>query len=63
MTVPDGLGIDDDRGAVLALIEAAGFVDADLTGESGGFGVLLQLGVQFAGSVSGAGGRGAPAGR
>lgn len=56
VTIPDGLGIDDDRGAVLALIEAAGFVDAHLTGESGGFCVLLQLGVQLAGSVNGAGG-------
>ncbi len=33
--VPDGLGIDDDDGAVLALVEAAGFVGADVVLEAG----------------------------
>ena len=33
-TVPDGLGIDDDYGAVLALVEAAGFVGADVVLEA-----------------------------
>jgi len=33
--VPDGIGVDDDCGAVLALVEAARFVDADAAGETG----------------------------
>ena len=35
VAVPDGVGIDDDDGAVLALVEAAGFVGADVVLESG----------------------------
>jgi hypothetical protein len=35
VAVPDGFGIDDDDGAVLALVEAAGFVGADVVLESG----------------------------
>lgn len=55
IAVPDGLRINHDHGAVLALIQAAGFVDADLAAETGGFGALLQFGVQLAGSVACAG--------
>jgi|SRR6516165_7284484 len=33
--VPDGLGIDCDDGAVLALVEAPGFVGADVVLEAG----------------------------
>jgi hypothetical protein len=35
VAVPDGLGIDDDYWTVLALIEAAGFVGADVMLEAG----------------------------
>ena len=35
VAVPDGLGIDHDDGAVLALVEAAGFVGADMVLEAG----------------------------
>lgn len=35
--VPDGFGIDDEDGAVLALIQAAGLVDTDAVLEPGGF--------------------------
>ena len=35
VAVPDGLGIDHDDGAVLALIEAAGLVGADVVLEAG----------------------------
>jgi hypothetical protein len=41
---------------VLALIEAAGFIDADPAAQAGGFGPLLEFGVQIAGSIGGAGG-------
>jgi hypothetical protein len=40
---------------VFALIEAQGFVNADAVGKSGGFSQLLQLGVQLAFAVGGAG--------
>jgi hypothetical protein len=33
--VPNGLGIDHDDGAVLALVEAAGFVGPDVVLEAG----------------------------
>lgn len=33
--VPDGVGIDDDRGPVLALVETPGFIDAHLATEPG----------------------------
>lgn len=36
-TIPDRVGIDDEDGAVLTLIEAAGLVDADAMLEAGGF--------------------------
>ena len=42
VAVPDGLGIDDDSGAVLALVEAAGLVDAHSAGEVCGLRGLLQ---------------------
>jgi len=55
IAVPDGLGIDDDGWSVLALVQAAGLVDADAGAEAGGFGQLLQLGMQFALAVGRAG--------
>jgi hypothetical protein len=42
VAVPDGLGIDDDGGAVLALVEAAGLVDAHAAAEVCGLRGLLQ---------------------
>jgi hypothetical protein len=58
--VPDGLGIDHDDGAVLALIEASGFVGADVMLEASVFdGVLEGRFELFAavGEAAGAGGR------
>ena len=48
VAIPDGLGIDHNRGAVLALIETAGFVDAHGAAEAGGLRELLQLGEELA---------------
>jgi hypothetical protein len=53
--IPDRFGIDDDGWPMLALIEAQRFVDPDLVAQSGGLGQLLQLGVQIALAISGAG--------
>ena len=55
MAVPDGIGIDDYGGPMLALVETAGFVDADGRAEAGSFRELLQLGEELAFSVGGAG--------
>jgi hypothetical protein len=52
MPVPDSLGIHNDSRPVLALIKAAGLVDADGISQAGGLGELLQLRVQFALSIS-----------
>jgi len=54
--VPDGVGIHHYRGPVLALVQAAGFVDAHLRAQPGFAGELLQARVQRARSVAGAGG-------
>jgi hypothetical protein len=57
--VPDGFGIDDDYGAVLALVEAAGLVGADGVFEAGFFDGVLEGGLElFAmlGTAAGAGG-------
>jgi hypothetical protein len=40
--VPDGFRVHDEDGAVLALVEAAGFVDADAVLEAGGFDGILE---------------------
>ena len=54
--VPDGLRIDDHDGAVLALVEAAGLVDADAVLEAGFLGGILQGGAElFAVLVAAAG--------
>ena len=54
--VPDGLGIDDHDRAVLALVEAAGFVDADAVLEAGGFDGVLEVAFEvFAVLVAAAG--------
>jgi hypothetical protein len=54
VAIPDGFRVDDDSGAMLALIETAGLIDANRAAESGGLGELLQLSVQFALAVCGA---------
>ena len=63
IAVPDGLGIDDHRGPMLALIEASRLVDAHGCAQAGSFCQLLQLGVEFAFAIAGARWRGAPSGR
>jgi len=47
VAVPDSLGVDDDGSAVLALIEAAGLVDAHARVEAGSLDELLNSGVQL----------------
>ena len=57
--VPDGLGIDDDDGAVLALVEATGFVGADVVLEAGFFDSVLEGWLELlaaAGKATGTGG-------
>jgi len=56
--IPDSLWIHHHRRAMLALVQAARFVDAHRaarTGEAGGFRKLLQLRDQFTLAVAGAG--------
>jgi len=45
MPVPDSVGVNHYRWAVLALVQAAGFIDADLAGQPRSLRQLLQLGV------------------
>jgi hypothetical protein len=49
--VPHRFRIHHHGGPVFALIQAQGFVDAYAFGKAGGFGQLLQLGVQLAFSI------------
>jgi hypothetical protein len=56
--VPDCLGIDDDDGAVLALVEASGFVDADAMLEAGGFDGVFEGAAKFLAVLMGAAGAG-----
>jgi len=56
--VPDCFGIDDDGGAVLALVEASGLIDAHAASQACLLGNLLQPGVQFALSIRSTGGPG-----
>ena len=56
--VPDGFGVDDDGGAVLALVEAAGLVGADAVLETGVFAASLRAAFELfavAGAATGAG--------
>jgi hypothetical protein len=55
VAVPHTFRIDNHRGAVLALIETAGFVDAHAAAQPGFSGQLLQAGVKIAFSIAGAG--------
>jgi len=52
--IPDRLGVNDDYRSVLALVKAAGFVDAHLAAQPSGLGQFLQLRVQLAGPICGA---------
>ena len=54
--IPNRLGVNDDRRAVFALIQTAGFVDAHLVAQPCGLGQFLQLRVQLAGPICGTGG-------
>jgi hypothetical protein len=54
--VPDGLGIDDENGAVLALVEAPGLIDADAVFEAGGFDGVLERGAELLAVFVGAAG-------
>ena len=51
MPVPDRLGIDHNRRPMLALVEAAGFVDPDGISQARSLGELLQLRMQLALSI------------
>ena len=55
VSIPNSLGINDDGGPVLALVQAARFVDADASGEAGSLGLLLKSGVNGAVAVGSAG--------
>jgi hypothetical protein len=55
MAVPDGLRVNHNDRAVFALVQAERFVDAHRCAETGGFRELLQLRVQLALSIRGAG--------
>jgi len=57
-TVPDGFGINDEDGAVLALVEAAGFIDADAVLETGGFDGVLEGAAKLFSVAEGAAGAG-----
>jgi hypothetical protein len=48
VAVPHGLRVDDDGGAMLALVEAACLVDTDAGAEAGSFYKLLDRGMEFA---------------
>lgn len=56
--VPDGLGIDDHRRTVLALVETAGLVGADEMFESGVFDGILEGGFELLAAVGKAAGTG-----
>jgi hypothetical protein len=56
--VPDGLGIDHDDGAMLALVEAAGFVGPDMVFEASVFDGVLEGGFELFASVGKATGAG-----
>jgi hypothetical protein len=46
-TVPDGLGIDDEDGAVLALVEASGLVDTNAMLQAGSFDGVFEGSAKF----------------
>jgi hypothetical protein len=56
--VPDGVRIDDHYGAVLALVETAGFVGADFAFQPGVLDCVLESAFELAASVAGTAGTG-----
>ena len=50
--VPDRIRVDHNRGPMLALVKAAGFIDPHPPGETGLLGELLKPAVQFALSIA-----------
>jgi hypothetical protein len=56
--VPDGVGIDDHYGAVLALVETAGFVGADFAFQPGVLDCVLEGAFQLTATVAGTAGTG-----
>jgi len=54
-SIPDRIRINHDRWPMLALIEAAGLVDAHFSAEAGVLGLLLQHGEKLAFAIFGAG--------
>lgn len=52
--IPNCLRVNHNCGPVLALVQAAGFVDAHPAAQAGGFGKLLQLRKQLARAIAGA---------
>jgi hypothetical protein len=58
VAVPDRLGIDDNNGSVLALIEAAGLVGADFVLQAGILDGVFEGGLEVFGAVGKAAGPG-----
>jgi len=56
--VPDGVGIDDHHGTVLALVETAGFVGADFAFQPGVLDCVLESAFQLAAAVASTAGTG-----
>jgi hypothetical protein len=56
--VPDGVGIDDHYGAVLALVETAGFVGTDFAFQPGVLDCVLEGTFELAAAVAGTAGTG-----
>jgi hypothetical protein len=53
--IPHGIGVDDNGWSVLALVEAAGLIDANAASQSGFAGKLREAGVNRALAVGSAG--------
>lgn len=56
IAVPDRIGVDDNHGTVLALVEASRLIDADAAGQPGFPDKLLQTRMKLALPIAGAGG-------
>jgi hypothetical protein len=56
VAIPHNIGINHHHRPVLALVQAAGFVDAHATAQPGRLGQCLQLGMKIALAVARAGG-------
>ena len=56
--VPDGFRVDHHDGAVLALVQATGLIDADFALEAGGLDGILQDSLELLAVLAGAAGSG-----